>query len=234
MKTRILWKKLHSFFAQVPVDTTLLLYNQDLVGFFTSLPIPRITSTVAALLQEYCDAHSLVLNHAEMTIDVKSPSKHFRLFRGFVKSLQTLGKRALALKHVSNIVDLSFQLNAFTTLNQCWLQHRGTAIGSHISPALCCVALAYHEIQWQRSFQRWHISQTCLHSIRYVDKDLFSWKLLLLPPILLELCYIQTSMDRQLSWKMSQVACSWALTFALQNAPSSMSFLLLICSFGIL
>jgi len=116
LRTPVNWKTLHEFLASCPDDSELLLFNQDLVGFFTSLPIPRIEHAVSCLLNDYCIHTSQVFDAAVISVDVKSHHKFFRLFRGMVKPLQSLGKRPIRLAHVLPLVSMSFQLTAFQAL----------------------------------------------------------------------------------------------------------------------
>ena len=168
LRTPVIWKKLHSFLDSCSTVDELVMCNQDLVGFFTSMPIPRIELAVSTLMRDYCVKTNQLFESCTISVDVKSPHKLFRMFRGTVKPLQSLGKRPVHLSHVLHLVNMSFQLTAFQAMGTTWKQVRGTAIGSHISPALCCVAVAHHEQSWSRSFNI-AVSSSAFCSLRYVD-----------------------------------------------------------------
>ena len=52
-----MWRKIHKVFAETPVEETLLFHNDDLVGFFNSIPQERLIAMVEALLREFQTKH---------------------------------------------------------------------------------------------------------------------------------------------------------------------------------
>ena len=96
--------------------------------------------------------------------------KYFRTFRGVVSTLKGLGKRHFDLKDIISIVELTLRVTAFCASGRIWSQHRGTAIGGHISPVLSSIAIAHHEVMWLRSFKQWReFYREQLFIARYVD-----------------------------------------------------------------
>jgi len=173
LKTPRLWKYIHTYFSSMSPCQHLVMYNQDLTGFFTSIPLDRIFIAVEALIREYAHQTSSDPHQCTISVDVKTKQKHFRLFRGMVTALQSLGKRPVQLKDVPHLIQVSLKLDCFTALNRTWRQHRGVPIGGHVSPALSSVAIAYHEVLWKRTFTILHSSLfNNMLMIRYVDNRL--------------------------------------------------------------
>jgi len=174
LRTPIIWKRILQFFTQSEDVDELIMHNQDLAGFFTSLPKERILLALHHLLLDYCNFTGRHIDKNVISVDVKTNHKFFRLFRGTVKPLQSLGKRPIHLAQISHIVELSFQLTAFEALGTTWKQIRGTAIGGHISPALCCLAIAHHEHTWMINHQMC-LQSSRLFAARYVDNRIMCY-----------------------------------------------------------
>ena len=69
-----IWSELHALFAQCPAHLDLELLNDDLVGFFNSVPQVRILEAVDMLVRMFRTNHSDV----QLSVCINEKSKHFR------------------------------------------------------------------------------------------------------------------------------------------------------------
>jgi hypothetical protein len=135
--------------------------NQDLVGFFTSVPQCKIMQNTKTLLLYYCRDHHLKLtdkfqgfsgNHYQQTIRTSTQ-----------KSRQHL---TLTMQQILDLVEWSLNSSYFTIGNRVFHQRQGSVIGSPLSPVLCSIAIAFSEVEW---FQQRSTTEELLLPVRYVD-----------------------------------------------------------------
>ena len=157
-----LWQHFHTYLTQVPTDITLHATNDDLVGFFRSVPQHRLIDAVHSLVQHWQQQQS---THT-ITIDTHAtgnPYHHSHIGRHHYRrptqcTLHTAGHR--------NHCDLCAQHMYFPGM-----QHlRGAGIGSQLSPALCNAATTLIEHSWQQLHNNFlHNTNFHFNYYRYVD-----------------------------------------------------------------
>ena len=137
-----MFSSLHS----TPSEHHLLQSNQDLVGFFTSIPADRIHNAVNWMLQRYKELHQDTDNMI-FTVFPKEKDVQLRIFRCTKRALQ--GRAFyIRLGDILPLCMLSLQTSLFTQMQQVFQQVRGSAIGNQISPVLADIAVSYVEQQW--------------------------------------------------------------------------------------
>ena len=100
-----LWRHFHSYLSQTPTDVTLHATNDDLVGFFNSVPQHRLIDAVHSMIQQWQTQQS---THT-LTVDTKAtgnPFHHSHVGRHHSKHPT---QRALHTSDITTIV--TFALN---------------------------------------------------------------------------------------------------------------------------
>ena len=105
-----LFRSLHVIFDAAPADSKLEMMNQDLVGFFTSIPVDRILRAVAYVLQEYKCRFQKTDTDC-FSIDLQETNSTLRIFQG-------RPRKAAARQHSSALGDVlrSFEASNFVQL----------------------------------------------------------------------------------------------------------------------
>ena len=151
------------------------MFNDDLVGFFVSVPHERIEASIAHFVSTYyrnsCRHTSLA--DVKFTVNTSKLAK-FRTIRG--RTIKANKKTFLIhLEDIPQLVQFSLTTSFFEALGSCYFQLRGSPIGSQCSPAICAIVVAHKEVLWKHSYD------VTLHStglfLRYVDN-----RLICLPP----------------------------------------------------
>ena len=143
-----MWRKIHKVFAETPVEETLLFHNDDLVGFFNSIPQERLIAMVEALLREFQRKHPA----PSVVVGVHGSTKTFAVHLGFSKQSSHANFKQFWLEHLVAPVQLSFQCGRFTAVGNTYRQIRGTCMENQISPILSEIAVAAVEVAWARAW----------------------------------------------------------------------------------
>ena len=131
------------FFQKVADDCRLECCNQDLVGFFTSIPVFRIMGAVDWMLQQFMLKHDIDPATYSFSISLREKDSKLRAWKG---------------KH-------------FAALGRVFAQQRGAAIGNQISPVLASISMAFLvEQTWYNQYE-YFLSQVSNQflCLRYVD-----------------------------------------------------------------
>ena len=161
-----LWHHFHSYLTQTPPDISLHATNDDLVGFFNSVPQHRLIDAVHSLVHHWQQQHS---THT-LTVDVQAtgnPFHHSHIGRHHQKHPT---QRTIQTSDITTIVAFALNTCIFRACNHTYKQIRGAGIGSQLSPALCNVAITLIEHSWHQIHNNL-LQHTDLHFTyyRYVD-----------------------------------------------------------------
>ena len=193
---RTMWHSVMSFHAAEPAH----MIQQDLIGFFNSVPHDRILRALTYTLFLLQEQWGKPLQEQSLQLSFRNKDSNFRVFRG---------RRRFAAKntrtmHLEDLPDLTafmlqssyFQCGAFT-----FRQIQGASMGSALAPVLCTLVASTTEFLWLRNFRNTLFNIGLCTTVRYADNRAFhfheglrrnSWTQLLLnlefygPPILLE------------------------------------------------
>ena len=169
-----IWRQVQQFLPDMPSSVTLLEFNDDLVGFFNSVPREMIVSELQRLIQDYYQQDTGV---KIFTIDLrKSTASAQRALPHRPRGGRSRSLRTLEVQHLVSIVQLSFRTGVFVANHKCFQQVRGTCIGNQISPVLSSLPGILRERVWKHSLRLQLIAQGLqLHHLfmcRYVDTRL--------------------------------------------------------------
>ena len=147
------------FHTHTPEDIHLTAINDDLVGFFNSVPQQRLVDAVISL----CNRWHLQHTTTTLTIEIQStgnPIQHSHIGRHYIHRP----------KHIPLIVQQALQPCIFQACHTNYQQIQGAGIGSQLSPALCNVAITLIEHSWHEAHHTF-LQQPNLHlfNTRYVD-----------------------------------------------------------------
>ena len=150
-----------------PEDIHLTPINDDLVGFFNSVPQQRLVDAVISLCNRWKAQHTLLppspLTYNPPAIPSNTPTSVDTTFTTHNNAHSTLNTSPL-------IVQQALQSCIFQACNTYYKQIQGAGIGSQLSPALCNVAITLIEHTWQTTYHTF-LQQPSLHLLntRYVD-----------------------------------------------------------------
>ena len=182
----VIWSKLQQYFEETPDDVTLTLTNDDLVGFFNSVPQARILQSVQVLLSRF----SQLSECSHITVCISRGRRDIKSVAG---RTQMAGDpkwwKQLELADIPHIVQATFACGVFTACGACWQQHDGTCIGNQISPILSSLPVLCTEIGWQRLFASQALNKLTF-IVRYVDN-----RLILLPSQMIQLHSVLALLD---------------------------------------
>ena len=80
-----IFQELRAFLCNAPIDIHLQQRSQDLVGFFTSLPIEQIMESVNHLVTQYAAKQNADLSEITFTVQLAATEPKLRVFQGQFK-----------------------------------------------------------------------------------------------------------------------------------------------------
>ena len=147
-----IWKAVHQFFQKCEDETTLHTVNDDLIGFFNSVPQKKLLEAVTVLVRDWCN------KFGQEVIQVEVNKKNFHQHnitagRPNRNNFDTRNFYQIMVRDLPMIVKLSFDSCIFQTLGRIFKQHRGTGIGNQISPVVSNIAVTLIERTWYFCFR---------------------------------------------------------------------------------
>ena len=165
-------QKLTVFLQQLPDDADPVVYNQDLVGFFTSIPVFRILHAVRWAVTEYCLVKNVDPESTSFSVNLQEQDTKHRIWKGRPRKA---AKRTVLI-HFSDIVDiceLSCDASVFTVMHKVFRQCREATIGNQISPMLAGLTVPIEEEIYVRHLQSsFSDNREFFFCTRYVDNRL--------------------------------------------------------------
>ena len=161
-----IWSRIHTFFHDTPTDFELANINDDLVGFFNSVPQDRLLDAINSLIQEWKS------KHGEVALSVDMSQRGNPLQLSYVGKFHKAPRKTKVIQphDILTIVQSSLQSHIFQAMNVIWHQVRGAGIGSHISPTISNLAVTLIERAWTQSYEEILTAPTFpFLAIRYVD-----------------------------------------------------------------
>ena len=168
-----IWRRVHQFFQDMPSSVLLLEFNDDLVGFFNSVPREMIISALQMLIRDYQNETGVHV----FTVDLrKSTASAQRALPNKPRGGRSNCIHTLDISHLVEIVQLSFRTGVFVANHKCFQQVRGTCIGNQISPVLSSLPVILRERIWMQSLScqlaDHGLRTSHLFLCRYVDNRL--------------------------------------------------------------
>ena len=157
------------FFQNVADDCELVCFNQDLVGFFTSIPVPRIIAAVNWMLQQFMLKYDIDPAKYTFSDSLCEKDSKLRVWKGKARAAGTRMYQ-IWFQDILPIVRIACDSSYFTILGRVFAQQRGAAIGKQISPVLASISVAYLEHTWYSHHEKFLLSvKEKFLCLRYVD-----------------------------------------------------------------
>ena len=166
-----LWQRMHTFFRDTPSEVHLQEVNDDLIGFFNSVPRLEILRALDCLMAEYKAAG----HEADITVVMRPQQGQEKAFPGRPWGGCSRGLKAIRQSDLAHIVELSFTTGVFEAAGRVCRQTRGTCIGNQTSPILSSLPVIFRERSWRKSwaaqeaFQKYASQTPEFLMLRYVD-----------------------------------------------------------------
>ena len=160
-------KDIQKIFDDIPNHIELDLQQQDLSGFFNSVPHSRMIEAVTYAVNHYI-AHKGVTPDSKLSTSLATEDRTQRIFRG---RFRRAGQKYLAIQldHIPRITEFLLKHSYFTVGNLVFRQIQGASMGSHFAPALCGLVAAFQEYCFHKTFNGMRTQHRLLHNSRYVD-----------------------------------------------------------------
>jgi hypothetical protein len=148
---------------------TMVMDNDDLSGFFTSVPQDRIVQAVNLLLCKYLQNNPRIKLHTcVFTVLCNKGTTDGRVIRGRART--TASSHIVHFCHIEVLVKYCLESSVFVSMGRIFSQSRGACMGSPLAPVLCSLVATVEEYFWRQSFQSVLLTQVFL--TRYVDNRL--------------------------------------------------------------
>ena len=168
---RHIWKILQQY---DPTDD-LVLFQQDIAGFFNFVTHPRMVSTVEFLITRYAALQGLDLQDDPILSVAQHPQERLqRIFRGRWRKTSR-SYHPIHLRDLPDLVSHLLESSDFTVGLTVFRQCQGASMGSPLAPALCSAVALFREYCFLRSFpsSSWRYATGLALRARYVDNVFF-------------------------------------------------------------
>ncbi|CAE7784667.1 unnamed protein product [Symbiodinium sp. CCMP2592] len=154
-------------FRNNPVTVELQLLQQDLSGFFTSVPHDRIYHSISSLTDMFARHQQIPLD-SDIQITMLDRNSLGRLFRGRYRKAGSHYK-PLCLRDLPSLVMFLLRHSFFTVGTEILVQHRGASMGSPMAPSICGATAALWEATFHQLIRDQMLTSRYFCSSRYVD-----------------------------------------------------------------
>ena len=160
-----------SILREAPVDADLILVNQDLAGFFTSIDQDRFVRSWFMLL-DFLRPKMNVSDDEAFSVYPGKSNNPGDIIKG--RTFRRLNvTRKIVIKHVPDLIKSALNMQTFALGKRCVRQCRGSPMGSPLSPALCLMVVSISEQIWSCTFRQILANHHLfIRHIRYVDNRL--------------------------------------------------------------
>ena len=160
-----------SILRSAPIHDDLILVNQDLAGFFTSIDQDRFVRSWFMLL-DFLRPKMNVSNEEVFSVYPGKANNPGDIIKG--RTFRRLNvTRKIVIQDVPDLIKSALDMQTFALGHKCILQKRGSPMGSPLSPALCLMVVSISEQIWSINFNQLLSNHSLfIRHIRYVDNRL--------------------------------------------------------------
>jgi hypothetical protein len=135
------------------MELPAVFINQDLAGFFTSVPQNRIIEALQFTLDKYFQLHPIYLSDGlSFTVELQPRDHKCRVFRGSYRK-STNQQREFWVDDIVRLARFALDSSQFSCMDQMFAQIQGSPMGSPPSPVLCSLVALHREHIWLSSYQ---------------------------------------------------------------------------------
>ena len=160
-----------SILKSAPVDADLILVNQDLAGFFTSIDQDRFIRSWFMLL-DFLRPKMNVFDGEAFSVYPGKSNNPGDIIKG--RTFRRLNvTRKIVIGDVPDLIKSALDMQTFALGQRCVRQSRGSPMGSPLSPALCLMVVSISEQIWHNTFHLLLFNHHLfIRNVRYVDNRL--------------------------------------------------------------
>ena len=162
-----------SILRSAPVDADLILVNQDLAGFFTSISIDQDRFLRSwFMLLDFLRPKMNVYDEEVFSVYPGKSNNPGDIIKG--RTFRRLNvTRKIVIGDVPDLIKSALHTQTFALGQRCIRQCRGSPMGSPLSPALCLMVVSISEQIWHNTFhQLLSNHHLFIKHVRYVDNRL--------------------------------------------------------------
>ena len=153
-----------------PDDEEQVMIQQDLIGFFNSVPHSFICS--ALQLMTYTWQEHFGQPAEDLTFQGKTGIRGLRIFKG-QRRFRGSNTKVLRIQHVMELTQFLLQSAYFKVGLDTYCQIQGACMGSLLAPVLCALVAAEQKFLTTRSLRTHLADAGLLRSFRYADNRCF-------------------------------------------------------------
>ena len=163
------WRHIQSVKAHCEA---LEMVQQDLIGFFNSVPHARILQALELLIWRLEELFRHNVKDIVFQVDMKAGTTGLRIFRGQQRFRQSV-TRLLRLCHVQELTKFLLRSAYFKVGQDTFRQIQGASMGSPLAPVLCSLVAAEQEFLLIHSFRQQLHAAGLLRAFRFADNRCF-------------------------------------------------------------
>ena len=141
-----LWHHFHDYLHHTPDHIQLHAVNDDLVGFFNSVPQDRLIDAVQSLVTKW----HLTFNTPTITVDIQATGDPLQLAHIGQHYRRHPTQRTIHANDITTIAALALDACVFRACTTYFNQVQGAGIGPQLSFALCNVAITLIGHSWHQ------------------------------------------------------------------------------------
>ena len=165
---RAMWRSMMNYSATEPV----VMVQQDLIGFFNSVPHSRILQALDFTLTLLQDRWGQQWQKQPVQVSLRNRDPHLRVFRG-QRRFAARQTKILHLEDLPTLVEFLLRSSFFQCGHFTFRQIQGASMGSALAPVLCTLAASTTEYIWLRSFRVFVHNIGLSTAMRYADNRAF-------------------------------------------------------------
>ena len=155
-----------------PGDEEQVMIQQDLIGFFNSVPHSRICSALQLMLCRLQEHFGQPAEDLAFQVDHKAGTRGLRIFKG-QRRFRGSNTKVLRIQHVMELTEFLLQSAYFKVALGTYCQIQEACMGSPLAPVLCALVAAEQEFLMIRSLRTHLVDAGLLRSFRYADNRCF-------------------------------------------------------------
>ena len=171
---RNMWHSMMGYPATEPTSSTSMV-QQDLIGFFNSVPHDRILQALTLtlhLLNLLPEKWGQPWQEQSLQLSFRNKDSSFRVFRGR-RRFAARNTRTIHLEDPPALTDFMLRSSFFQCGTFTFKQIQGASMGSALAPALCTLVASTTEFLWLHNFRNVLLNIGLHTAVRYADNRAF-------------------------------------------------------------
>ena len=167
---RNMWHSMMGYPATEPTG----MVQQDLIGFFNSVPHDRILQALILTLHVLQEKWGKPWQEQSLQLSFRNKDSFFRVFRGR-RRFAAHNTRTMHLEDLPALTDFMLRSSVFQCGTFTLKQIQGASMGSALAPVLCTFVASTTEFLWLHNFRNVLLNIGLHTAVRYADNRAFSF-----------------------------------------------------------